>query len=205
MLRSIPRHVLLLLAVATVAGCDSNTDVVYPRAPGGETPVAGAIEWRTPNNAQLGVIGTGSIGGSIQLGTPALDDDRDCGEVECAVAPERLSMGSVYPNPTPGRATVQFDLPGATEVIVFVVAALPPGNAPSAQFGTELSARIYRPGGYPVATPVIDQFSAGSQAVALDFTEMAGGTLPQGYYRVYVQTPYRVAWRDVLFDPSYQF
>jgi hypothetical protein len=187
------------LFVAT--GCDSSdtSDTSPLRAPGGRTPVAGAIEFRDENNVFLGVIGAGPVGrGYVGTLTPPRGDGGTGGGG--GAVPGQLSLGSAYPNPTRGRATVTFSLPRASEVAVFVVAALPPGSEAGTAGSSQQGAWIYRPGGLAVAVLHEGPLVAGFHRVELDFSELGGRPLPEGYYRVYAQTSYVLAWTDVLYD-----
>ena len=196
------RTALLVLAFLFAAGCDSGSETVLARAPGGQTPVAGSIEFRGPNNEHLGMIGSGPPGhGYIGTLTPPSDGSGGGG----GAVPTEFRLMSAFPNPTPGQATIEFTLPGATDVTVFVVAALPPGHDAPMQGGLDQGAWVYRPGGAALAVLHQGSRSAGSHNVTLNFGTMAGRPLPDGYYRVYVQTPYVIAWTDVLLDSTFFF
>lgn len=195
------RPLLFALILLFAAGCDSGSgdaDTTL-RAPGGRTPVAGAIEFRSENNAFLGVIGSGSPdNGYVGTLTPPRGDGETGGGG--GAVPSQFRLDSAYPNPTRGRATVTFSLPQASEVAVFVVAALPPGSEAGTAGSPQQGSWVYRPGGLPVAVLHEGPRVAGYHDVELDFTELGGRPLPEGYYRVYVQTPYVLAWTDVLYD-----
>lgn len=194
------RTALLALLLVLLVGCDSGSETVLARAPGGQTPVAGAIEFRGPNNEHLGMIGGGPLGhGYIGTLTPPSDGSGGDG----GAVPAEFRLTSAYPNPTPGQATIEFSLPGATDVTVFVVAALPPGYDAPAQGRMDQSAWVYRPGGAALAVLSQGPRAAGFHEVRLDFGTMAGRPLPDGYFRVYVQTPYVIAWTDVLLDSTF--
>jgi hypothetical protein len=203
------RSAILVLLVFLVAGCDSSDDGTDTtlRAPGGRTPVAGAIEFRDENNVLLGILGAGPVG-SGYVGTfppPSGNGGCDAGDGETCASPASFYFGSAYPNPTRGRANVNFSLPRASEVAVFVVAALPPGSEAGAAGSQQQGAWVYRPGGLAVAVLHEGPLPAGYQQVELDFTELGGRPFPEGYYRVYAQTPYVIAWTDVLYDLDFPY
>ncbi len=194
-------RLLSLLLFLALSGCDTAGDAPVLRAPGGQTPVAGAIAFRGVSNEDLGVIGAGPVGG--HLGTLNPPGNSGTGGDGGVVTPDRFDFSTLYPNPTAGRTTISFVLPGATEVSVFVVAALPLGRTAPPQASSAQGAWVYRPGGLPVAVLERRSLRPGQYALPLDLAEAAGRPLPAGYYRVYVQTPYVLAWQDLLYDPTF--
>ncbi|MEM1041510.1 MAG: hypothetical protein AAGI91_02670 [Bacteroidota bacterium] len=181
MLRLLPLALLLVLA-----GCDSDDDTSILRAPGGQTPVAGAIDFRGENNEDLGLLGSGPVGGYI-------GDEPSSG---------RTRIFSLFPNPTARRTALGFAFEQQTEAAVFVVAALPPGSMSPPQASDTQGAWVYRPGGLPLAVLARRTFEAGAHSVDFEFTEVEGRPLPEGYYRIYLQTPDFIAWQDMLYDPT---
>ncbi|MEP0545889.1 MAG: hypothetical protein ABJF88_03090 [Rhodothermales bacterium] len=191
---------LLALVVALVAGgCDSASETSVLRAPGGLTPTAGAIEIRDENNTFLGVLGPGP-GRSGLIGTrrPPLGDT---GGGEGGALPLDFSVGPAYPNPFWRTVIFSVDLPRADHVSVFVVAANPPG-ATEPLATSEQGAWVYRPGGLPIVVLSDGPRTAGRHEVLWTPAETTGRAIPFGYYRIYVQTPYAIAWQDVLYTPD---
>jgi hypothetical protein len=192
-----PIRFAFLAFLLVAVGCDSGEDAPSLRAPGGRTPTAGAIEVRDENNVRLGVFGSGPIrSGRILTGEP--DPPGPGGE---AIPASDFVVSAPFPNPFWRGTTVTFALGGTTEVQVFVVAALPPGRA-DVPPASEQGAWVYRPGGLPIAVLSDGPRTAGFYQVDWDPTETLGRTIPFGYYRIYVQTPYAIAWQDVLYTPD---
>lgn len=194
----------LLLLALVASGCDSNDapDDATLRAPGGRTPVAGAIEWRGPSNVMLGTIGAGPIGsGYIGTVSPGSDGPLPDG----GAVPAGFDVASAYPNPTNGLTTLEIALPRASEVAVFVVAALPPGSSAPPSESVAQGSWVFRPGGLPVAVIHRGPLVAGYHGLDIDLRGAEDQPFPDGYYRVYVQTPYVIAWTDVLLDRDFYF
>lgn len=198
------RHASLLLLFALLAiGCDSGdaTDDAVLRAPGGRTPVAGAIEWRSPENVLFGILGAGPVG-SGHLGTLEPEGCSYDPPPGGAAGPLAFRLSTPYPNPSRLSSTVSVSVGCATHVSVFVVAAIPPGSTtPSG--GITQSSWVFRPGGLPVAVLHDGPVTAGRHEFQIDFRGVEGPAFPDGYYRVYVQTPYVLAWTDVLLDRDF--
>lgn len=194
----------LLLFALLASGCDSSDSAEGStlRAPGGRTPVAGAIEVRSPENVLLGTFGAGPVG-SGYLGT--LRPGTDGAPTGGGAVPGEFSFGPAYPNPTRGLSNIELSLPTASEVAVFVVAALPPGSPAQPASGIEHGSWVFRPGGLPVAIIHQGPVTAGRHAFQIDLRHAEGRPFPEGYYRVYAQTPYVLAWHDVLLDSDFFF
>lgn len=201
------RRTLYLLGLfLVVSGCDSSDtpDISDLRAPDGRTPVAGAIEFRDESNVLLGTLGSGPVGNGY-IGTLTPEDCRYTPPPGGAAPTARFRLSSAYPNPTTrGLSIVSFDVGCATPLSVFVVPALPPGSAPAPDGTLTSGSWTIRPGGVPVAVLFDGPVGAGSHSVQLDFSNPEGQPLPPGFYRVYAQTPYVIAWTDVLYDPNFQ-
>ena len=198
------QRTVLLILVTLLIGCDSGEADTTLRAPGGRTPVAGAIEIRSSNNEFLGVLG-GWAGEERYLGTLSPSGCTPTSVPGEAAAPAILQLTSAYPNPTRGRAIISVDLPCATDVAAFVVAALPPGSPAPSRGASTLGSWVFRSGGLPVAIIHDGPLTAGSHSLDIDLDSSPRGALPDGYYRVYVRTPYVVAWSDVLLDRTHSF
>jgi hypothetical protein len=200
------RTLYLLGLLLVVSGCDSSDapDVSDLRAPDGRTPVAGAIEVRDDSNLLLGRLGSGPVSNGY-LGTLTPEDCRSTPAPGEAPAPARFVLSSAYPNPTTrGVSTIELSVGCATPLSVFVVAALPPGGTPAPDGTLTSGGWSIRPGGFPVAVLHEGPVAAGVYRVELDFRNPEGRPLPPGYYRVYAQTPYVIAWTDVLYAPDFQ-
>jgi hypothetical protein len=106
--------------------------------------------------------------------------------------------GNSFCFPTIGISTsIRFSLPNETNVKVWVVPArLPQQN--SNDVINLLNAHFKNESGLAVAILIDDVKNAGTHSLEFDFLDSEGNLLPEGFYRIYIQSGDWLRWCDVF-------
>ena len=121
-----------------------------------------------------------------------------------AVSPEVLAVwgnpsGNNLCYPSIGSSTtIKFSVPEQSEVSVWVVPARLSSQS-SEDVIKSFNGYFYNASGLAVAILMDKQIkSAGSYEINFDFKDSKGNLLPEGFYRIYVESEYQFQWCDVL-------
>ncbi len=102
-----------------------------------------------------------------------------------------------YPNPFDSSTTIGFYLSEASEVKVWIVHAIGPGET-DWNIASLMGAQIFVLGGAPVVTLFDSVLPAGGHDLEWDGRNNLGRRLQSGFYRIYVLAGYEFAWADIL-------
>lgn len=101
-----------------------------------------------------------------------------------------------YPN-LDGMTNIRFSIPENLEVKIWVVPARLPEQK-SVDVLQSLSGYFTSASGQSVAILMNGIKQAGTYMIEYHFTDSKGNTLPEGFYRIYIQTKKYFSWCDVL-------
>jgi hypothetical protein len=175
-----------LLAATGWLGCRSDTEPIPLRSPDWHTPIVTGIVITDELGNELGTWGTPS-----EFGAPEYPRTPSNGSV-----PTKPALASPYPNPTNGLQGIQYALPAASYVKLWIVPAVLDGKQnESYQFS---SAAFAAPGGLAIRKLSDETQPAGVHHVQWDTLDDNRQPVPAGFYRIYCQIDDLLLWRDVF-------
>lgn len=110
--------------------------------------------------------------------------------------PWRVWLSSPYPNPTNVQSNIQFSLPYATNVRLYIVPARLSGT-PDKSNSFVTGGLFAAPQGIAIKVLVDGSLNAGNYTNRWDATDSRNNKVPAGFYRVYMEAGDNLLWRDI--------
>ena len=168
-----------------IVGCQDAAPTDLPLAPEYATPVATGIYLTSA--ASPVIIGV--------WGNPA---DHVPSSQPGGSLPATFNVPPVYPNPSDGSTVIEFGLPVAAAVAVWIVPARGAGETGN-DFTVAWGALLPSPQRLAIAYPIpLSPRTFGVHRLTWDGRDGFGNPVPSGFYRVYVRFQQDIYWRDMF-------